>query len=154
MVEEGKLEEIFNEMEYKNISIAEEVTILNYGVYKGYEYHILNLGTHPCSYITLTKDDKLFGKTLDELDETDVYCHGGFNYADNTLSSRTYSYVNKYEDKWIIGYDYGHYKDWTGYMSDEHNIMLGNKKWTTNELREEVREVIEQLIEYNRRDDL
>ena len=142
--------EIFTEMEYKQTKIAEEVTILNYDIYKNYEYYILNLGTHPCSYIIITKDDKLFGKSIDELDETGIYCHYGFTYADNTLSSRTYSYVNKYEDKWVIGWDYAHYKDWAGYMSDEDNLMFGNKKWATKELRDEVREVITQISEYNK----
>ncbi len=147
-------DEIFKEMIYKdNVRIAEEVTVLNFDKYKGYFYYILNVGTHPCSYIVLDEGDKLFGKSMSELDETNIYCHGGFTYASDKLQSPTYSYVSKYENKWVIGYDYGHYRDWAGYMSKEDNEMLGNKKWTTSELRSEVREVIDSIVYYNNHGD-
>ena len=144
-------DEIFEEMVYKyTAEIAKEVTVLNFDIYKGYCYYILNLGTHPCSYIVLDETDKLYGKSISELDETNIYGHGGFTYAEDKLQSPTYSYVNKYENKWVVGYDYGHYRDWAGYMSKEDNEMLGNKKWTTSELRTEIREVIDEIVEYNK----
>ena len=144
-------EDIFNEMEYKQgTGISDKFTILNFDIYKGYQYYILNLGTHPCSYILLDKDDKLYGKSISELDDTGIYCHGGFSYASNVLHSKTYSYVNEFGDKWVIGWDYAHYRDWTGLYSDEINLRSNNKKWTTVELVREVRDVIDDLCEYNK----
>ena len=144
-------EEIFEEMEYRaTMRIAETVNVLNFDIYKGYQYYILNLSTHPCSYIVLDETDKLYGKDIDELDETGIYCHGCWSYAEKTLSSKTNSYVNEYEKKWVIGWDYSHHKDWVSYMSEETNLMLGNKKWATSEMRTEIREVIDQIIEYNK----
>lgn len=138
--------EIFNEMEY---SQSRNYTILNFGIYNGYPYYILSIGYHPCSYIELGKDDILYGASCEELDHiTGIDCHGGFTYASDKLQSPNYSYVNPKENKWVIGWDYGHYLDWAGYLPDETNKLLGNKKWTTKELKEEMLGVIDQIVEY------
>lgn len=145
-------EQIFEEMEYMNTHKVELCKVLNFDEYKGYYYYILNLSIHPCAYVVLNKDDKLFGKSCDEIERLNViYCHGGFTYSENTLYSKKYAYVSEHEDKWVIGWDYGHYKDWSGLYSDDMNKQLGNHKWTTSEIQIEVREVIDQIIEYNKR---
>lgn len=114
-------EEIYEEMEYLNTNKIRIYKVLNFGNYKGYFYYILNLGTHPCTYIIIDKDHKLYGKTIDQLDETDINCHGGFTYAKNILQSKQYSYVHKNENKWVIGWDYGHAYDWSSLYSEELN---------------------------------
>ena len=124
-------------------------TILDTGYYENYEYLILSLGTHPCAYICLTPDDIFYKKDYDNID---IYCHGGLSFADNCIIN-ILEYSDKYKcdtlqtfnRDWIIGWDYAHYDDYIGYYPNNINV----KKWTTQEIKEEVKYVINQLIEKN-----
>ena len=88
-----------------------------------------------------------------ELDEiSDLHCHGGFTYAENTLTIPGYSYVNEHEKKWVIGWDYGHHMDWTTLIPEAIQKEFGFKKWTTQEVLDECRRVIDSIIEYNKMD--
>lgn len=142
-----KQEKIFEEMEYSSEINFKKV--LSFDIYKNYQYYIFNMGAHPTAYIVLDKTDKLYGLNMEELDEI-LGVHCGFTYAENQLQSKDYSYVNLKEDKWVIGWDYGHYKDWSGLFPDDLNSDMGNKKWTTHEILTEVHEAIDKIIEYNK----
>ena len=77
-------------------------------------------------------------KYKDEINPDDIICHYGLSYNRNGL----YKLV---EDKMVIGWDYGHFSDWSGTLTDEMNKEMGMKKWTTSMIYSEVQEVIQQL---------
>ncbi|MBQ2653313.1 MAG: hypothetical protein IJF83_07150 [Methanobrevibacter sp.] len=142
---------VFEEMEYKG-KLGQTYKLLCFDIYKDYLLYILSLGSHPTAYIVLDEDDKLYGLNMDELDSIpDLYCHGGFTYSKNTLTVPGYSYVNEHEKKWVIGWDYGHHRDWTNLLPEDIQLEFGSKKWTTREILNECREVIDMIIEYNKK---
>lgn len=111
--------------------------ILHTGFYKGYEFYILSLGTHPTAYVGVEKGHPLFGKDYDNIY---IKCHGGLTYAG------CLTHVTKSENsKWFIGWDYAHYGDYMGYDALDCNC----KQWTTGKIFEEVKNVIEQIIAGN-----
>lgn len=73
------------------------------GTYKGLDYYVLNLGTHPCAYIDVT-DTSLHDI---EYEEIDIIVHGGLTYSRPSLAT-----VDK--TGWFIGWDYAHYGDFMG----------------------------------------
>ena len=105
--------------------------------YKGYNYYILNLGTHPTAYIEIPKGHLLYAKNYNEID---IDVHGGLTYSDNHLQILE-------NGNWFIGWDYAHFYDYMPLYDeiiDESGIKL--KKWTTEEIIEECKDVIEQII--------
>lgn len=116
-----------------NYSKDRRVIILDKGKYKGFNYCIVNYGTHPCCYVFLPKNHKYYGKQYFDIP---IECHWGLTFSDKDLIFNPLP--NK---KWVIGWDYAHCDDYTSFGLD----FEGQKKWTTDELVEEVKEVIEQL---------
>lgn len=106
------------EMEYQ---AKRKIELLFDEEYKGYHYYILNLGTHPTAYVEITKGNKLFGKTYDEIyeDDIDIEVHGGLTYS----------------------------RDYMGYDDLFSQFAIGGYKWTTQEIIKECENVIEQIIE-------
>lgn len=105
------------------------------GEYKGFNYYVLNFGTHPCAYIDVT--DTIFDGI--DYNVIDIDCHGGLTYGAESLHT-----VNK--KGWFIGWDYAHYCDFSGiYINAPHMESFG-KKWTTNEIVRECEEVIDKII--------
>ena len=105
------------------------------GEYKGFHFYVLNLGTHPCAYVDVTETD-LNGKDYKDID---VSCHGGLTYSRK--------YLNTVDKKgWFIGWDYAHYCDFVGYeLEMPIGIIMGGKRWTTAEIVEECKQVIDQI---------
>lgn len=93
------------------------------GTHDGYDFEIISFGYHPCAYVTLPKDHKY---TDEDYDEIDIDVHGGL----------TYKILN------TIGWDYGHCYDYSPLYE-----QCTDKKWTTEEIFEEVKDVIRQLKE-------
>lgn len=114
--------------------------LLHKGNYKGYNYYILNLGTHPTAYIEIPKGHKLYQKDYDDIY---INVHGGLTYSDDIL-------MGKKSENWFIGWDYAHYKDYAGFYEDLPNFVKNYnlKKWTTEEIIEECKNGIEQIILY------
>ena len=109
------------------------------GTYKNFDYYVLNLKTHPTAYIDVTNSP------LNGCDENiDISCHGGITWCDNFV---------KYIDKkgWFIGWDYAHCEDYIDYGDATTNIIYNtfpnDKKWTTEEIVEECKNVINQIVE-------
>ena len=113
-------------------SVRTQPEQLAVGEYKGFDYYVLSMGTHPCAYIDVTNTD-LNGKDLCVID---LECHGGITYAEESLQT-----VDK--KGWFIGWDYAHYGD---YCDFGLGGCLDEKKWTTQEIYEEVKNVVEQFI--------
>ena len=109
--------------------------------YKNYNYYVLNLGTHPTAYVEIPKGHKLFGiNYMDIEDSIDV--HGGLTYSDNEL-------MGIKSESWFIGWDYAHAGDYCGY--EEYipkSVRTYGKKWTTEEIIEECKNAINQIIEF------
>lgn len=122
-------------MEQMNYTKERLCRVLHKGEFKGFKFAIVSYGTHPCCYVFLPKEHKYYGKSYDEID---IDCHGGLTYSDNELIFNPL--IN---DDWVIGWDYAHYNDYMGYY--ESDSFENSKKWTTEELFEEVKQVIEQL---------
>ncbi len=123
--------------------------VLAHGNHEGYEYYILNLGHHPCAYVVLGESDKLYGKEYEDIES--IECHGGLTYSRPYLGDGKIMLVNRFECKWILGWDYAHAGDYAGYydgtrwMNDENY----GKKWTTIEILDDVKDVIRQLRRLN-----
>lgn len=115
----------------------EKPIILENGKCKGYEYYIITLGSHPCCYVLLPKGHKFYGMNYDDIP---IECHYGLTYSrdyllmDNVITG----------GEWVIGWDYAHSGDY--YSSLCTNAMSYGHKYTLEELRTAVREVIDQLV--------
>jgi hypothetical protein len=123
------------EMVYSAERIAE---VLHNGEYKDYKFYIMNLGTHPTAYIEC-KLENCNSHDDERLDKISV--HGGFTYLGR-------AYWNESDKTIYLGWDYAHYMDYAGYeiKFPAHLRSYENKKWTTAEIFEEVKDVIDQLI--------
>lgn len=120
-------------------NINKEREILDTGRYKGFNYYIINLGTHPVAYIEIPKGHKLYGKGYEEID---LNVHGGLTYADKYL----WITESSKKEGWFIGWDYAHCGDYTGYEEMyPKKYRTGGKKWTTEEILEEVKEGIDEI---------
>lgn len=135
----------FINKDYKQMEYQEErkKEVLLDGYFKNYKFYILNLGTHPTAYIEIPRNSELFGKGYDEIYEMglDLEVHGGLTYADESLLED--------EKSWFIGWDYAHYNDWSGYnVRFPEDIRGDGKKWTTEEIFNDVCCAIDQILEY------
>lgn len=75
--------------------------------------------------------------------EVDIDVHGGLTYSDNHL----WISENQKIEGWFIGWDYAHYGDYIGYEEIlPKEIRTGGKKWTTEEIFNEIKEVCYQII--------
>ena len=135
------------EMEYGK---DRRIELLFNDKYKNYNYYVLNLGTHPTAYIEIPKEDKLYGKGYDEIYYMgcDIDVHGGLTYSDNELMGIS-------SDNWFIGWDYAHCNDYCGYEEDmPESIRTYGKKWTTEEIIEECKNAIDQIIDFESKETL
>ena len=137
-------------MVYMNKSIAE---LLDNGTYNGYEYAIVSRGLYPCAYVKLPEGHKYYGKDYNDIP---IKCHCGLSYSKWTLDVIYKSkgwWFPKSDGCWWIGWNYGHICDYSGdmleYVQDIH--MSYYKKWTTQEILDEVMQVIDNIIEDSRR---
>lgn len=125
---------MFKEMVYSPDRIQPER--IADGEYKGFKYYVLNLGTHPCSYVDVT-ETKLCGCHYDSIN---IDCHYGLTYSEPTLAT-----VDK--EGWFVGWDYAHYDDYAGYeVKFPLNLRSNGKKWTTEEMVSECKAVIDQIL--------
>lgn len=133
-------------MEIKEMKYGKEsrMELLCKGKYKNYNYYVLNLGTYPTAYIEIPKGDKLYGKSYDEIYrmDCDIDVNGGLTYSNSQL-------MGIKSENWFIGWDYAHYTDYCGYEEDMPESIRGYvKKWTTEEIIEECKDAIDQIIEF------
>lgn len=127
----------YKQMEY---GIERKIEVLLEGTYKGYQFYILNLGTHPTAYVEIPRGNKLFRKGYMEIYDMgiDIDVHGGLTYADDHLQDIK-------ENTWFIGWDYAHCFDYYGGYVIASNLNEKSKKWTTEEIFEDVVKAIEQI---------
>lgn len=107
--------------------------------YFGYTFYILSMGTHPCAYIQIPKNDKLFGMDYDDIENKyELNVHGGLTYTNSKLKSVE-------SEGWFIGWDYAHWGDYIGYA----DYSFEDKKWDVRDIRNECENVIEQIVKIN-----
>lgn len=122
------------EMVYKP---KRKMEVLFSGNYLNHKFAILSLGSHPTAYIECKIKDC---SNYDDIRLDTIAVHGGFTFFDRSYWSD--------DETLYLGWDYGHLCDFAGWM-------IGNcefedeclKKWTTSEIYEEVKHVIEQMID-------
>lgn len=111
--------------------------------YKGLTYSIITFGTHPCDYVDV-KNTMFDGKFYADIP---IECHGGLTYSAD--------YLPRTNDKgWFIGWDYAHWGDlfYSQYNIDMGVIDIVSKEWTIDEVEEECKNVIDQLIKLTEKD--
>lgn len=115
-----------------------KVVVVEDGEINGYRYSIRSMGSHPCAYVNVKETHPLCRKPCDGCE---ISCHGGLTYSENYLGR--IGEDNYRDGGWWLGWDYAHYGDCfllaSGYSCD-------GKRWTLDEIREEVKSVIDQLI--------
>lgn len=117
------------EMIYSNRK--ENPKVLYIGEYKGHKFVILSLGSHPTAYV----ENKMAITDYHDCRLDNVCVHGGFTYCDT-------GYWNSESKKTLwLGWDYGHLGDY--YYTDP---PYPGKQWTTTEIYNEVKSVIDQII--------
>ena len=137
------------EMAYDDKS--EKSIILCEGTYKGYEYKIIShpmyyAGRCPGAYIALS--GKIAG--LESYDDFPAGVHWGVSY----LGSGEFLG----DKKRYVGWDYSHGGDYYGECSkwegepEMAEYLSGLKKWTTEEILEEVYSAIDEIVEYDIKD--
>lgn len=117
-------------------------TILLSGMYKGHNFYIVSYGTHPCAYVDVPEDHIWYEKDYSGEPGDKIDCHGGLTYSGrlNHFLSK-----NETEGKWFFGWDYAHAGDYIGYEIKWGLRNEKDKKWTTEEIFEDIKYVIEQL---------
>jgi hypothetical protein len=107
---------------------------LHRDTYKGFDYKIINYGSHPCVYVRLPKGHKYYKKSYITIP---IRCHGGITYAEME------------EDGFWIGWDYGHSFDYNSFIARAYENLgepYDKKKWTTIEMKQDAEFVIDQLL--------
>lgn len=127
---------IYREMKYYPYP---RTIMLDSGLCYNYKYYIMNLGTHPTAYVQIPFIHPYYGKSYEDID---IDVHGGLTYSEDYLNLENEKIINC----WFIGWDYAHYGDYSGYEELIPNgLKVGGKKWTTEEIREDVMKVCRQL---------
>ena len=111
-----------------------ELEILDSGIINNRKYFIINNGPWPCAYVQLHEDE-----TRDRnYYENHINVHDGITFCGKSVKFE--------DDDTYIGWDYAHFEDYTGFDSLKIDISIKNK-YTTEEMLEDVKQVIKQLEE-------
>ena len=139
------------EMVYRPLKESETLynscQILDESRYNGYHYMIVSYGTHPCAYVELPKAHGLYGRDVYKFDDFPIVCHGGITFSLCEVGLFPLEHKN-HRVGFLICWDYNHYNDYHAYDIDPakaDRIFRCDKKWTTEEILEEVKNVINQL---------
>lgn len=119
--------EYMKDMKY-DLNISKE--IIDEGNFDGFNYAIINFGSHPGAYVQIPLNHPYFKKGYDEMD---IEVHGGLTYSDSSHWSTN--------DGYWIGWDYAHSNDFMPLVPS----LKDGKKWTTEEIFEDVKKVVNQL---------
>lgn len=142
-------------MEYKQMEYTDRFShygiILAHDIYKDHEFVVKSLGSHPTAYVKLHADDDIYHACHEDgemnYDAAYVDVHGGVTYGTDT--GLLYSDDNGNEDRldgcWI-GWDYAHAYDFCYYSGLATEPTDWEKRWTTEEIVAECKNVIDQIV--------
>lgn len=125
----------------KNMNRTHKIVEMNYsretryvgplatGTTDGVEWIILNLGTHPCTYLNVegTKYENI------HYDDIPLSVHGGLTFSGK---------LDCHPDGVWIGWDYAHHGDYTTL-----NYALNGHRWTTDELIRQAEDAAKEFSE-------
>lgn len=119
--------------------------LVDSGFYNGFDYVIYACDTHPCAYVLLKKWDPFIN--IQDYFNIPVLMHGGCTYYESL------DYFLKYHKDYkpilggvkVIGWDYAHAGDWLSCSS----LTADEKKWTLEEIKDEIHSVINSIIRYD-----
>lgn len=130
-----------NPMEDEVYSDNINVQCLEHGTIDGFNYYIVSYSSHPCGYVEIPKEHPFFRMEYEEIEcEHGIHAYGGLTFGRDELLNL--------KDSWFIGWDYAHYGDF--YQTDWSDDF--GTKHSLDEIREEVKNVICQLINYKEDD--
>ena len=134
--------DVYFEVELDKTLMRKPSKILDSGQCFGFNYYIISFGSHPCSYVEIPNNHKLYNKKYMDIEDK-IEVHGGLTYSCNKLYG-----VDDTGIKWFIGWDYGHAFDYQliGRI-DGKLIEWEGHRWTLEELRQDVFDVCKQLKE-------
>lgn len=135
------MREEFQKMKSMTYKPTTEIEYLDKGSYSGIDYIIVSYGTHPCAYIRVPDTSKFYNiERSDAPEELQDSVHGGLTWA-GPLSVR----LN--EPGFYLGWDYAHIDDFSGFdLNFPADLQAGGKKWTTEEIFNDVKAIIDVLI--------
>ena len=122
------------------------------GVYSGYSYYITEGFLNPCAYVVVPKKIGKKENPLYKMSRSDMYflpTHGGVTYKRDDFM---FDKIDR--EHFVIGWDYGHGMDFIYFDTqlvledsffEEYN--KGKHVWTGKEIREDVKRVIDALLE-------
>lgn len=124
----------------KEITYGSEPYIAYDDIIGGRQVFIIYMGMHPCAYVESNIDYYWEKQDFSEP------VHWGFTFYDTLLhwKIRLSGYDEEKMKKYYIGWDYGHFED---YMEHRGKIVNEGKKWTTDEIIEEIKRAVEWLNE-------
>lgn len=128
-----------NPMNNEIYSDNPNVQCLEHGTINGFNYYIISYSSHPCGYVEIPKEHKFFGMDYDDIQwKHGIYAYGGLTFSRDSLLSL--------KDSWFIGWDYAHSRDFynVNYRPDDYG-----QKHSLDEIRQEAKNVIEQIININ-----
>lgn len=123
----------------KEITYGEKTYIAYDDIIGGRQVFIIYMGSHPCAYVE-SNIDYFWGRQ----DFTEPV-HWGFTFYDTLLhwKNELPGYDEEKMKKYYIGWDYGHISDYATYKDQNFE----GKKWTTDEIIEEIKRAVEWLNE-------
>lgn len=127
------------EMIYQSTRLNPPIVLAS-GNFDGYNYYVINLGTHPCGYVEIPSTSKYFNVDYDNIP---VECHGGLTYGRGFL----HTVADIEDDRYFIGWDYAHYGDYVGYHDSVFMSNYCDARYTTDDIVRECQRVIRQLKE-------
>ena len=99
------------------------------GKYKGYEYVVYSMGTHPTAYIAIEEGSPLYGQSTWDLNGSALTqnVRQELTYSKSRLPGENTTLKSSSKDKkWWIGWDYAHAGDYNLHLT--HNFLM-RKEW-------------------------
>ncbi len=128
--------------------------VLHEGKLSCLEFRIVNLGAFPCAYIGLDPKEERVKRFVKDIkkqehgyDTLDFPVHGGVTFFDEGND------IQISKDTFWIGWDYAHMGDYINFGLRDIPAVIGwpkelpCKKWTTEEMYDEVAQVIPLVLE-------
>ena len=111
--------------------------IVAHDIYRGMEYFVVSMGTHPCAYVKCPKE------FLDEHSNDwgyaeGIYVHGGITWSGEMSGLRAF---RDKDGEYCFGWDYAHAGD---YLGSDSYTPWDNRKWTTEMIVNECKSAIDQ----------
>ncbi len=113
--------------------------LLKIGIIDGYRYAIATMGSHPRAYVEIPEWHLFYHLRPDTL-ERHIRCHGGLNY----IARRSPPVLNIHNTNLWVGWDYAHIGDHMEYPK----LNIPGRKYSLEEIQQDVRDVIGQIREY------